>query len=181
MLNYLYPCVPKNCINQFYIMSRRRPPSLVQPQIDDILFVDSDVSDLSDDSDHDYIFSEDGGDVPSPRKRPSVLETNHALSWLSSGSRKRSINHATVDGELQSAPPAKLGRGRGRPSHRSRSRGRGRGRARARGRWSGRDVVARLLQIHLTDASGNLLVISLLLSSTWMILMGIWVVILSQN
>ena len=111
-------------------MSRRRPPSLVQPQIDDILFVDSDVSDLSDDNNHDYIFSdsssssgEDGGEVPSPRKRPSVLETNHALSWLSSGSRKRSINHATVDGELQSAPPAK----QGRPSASSPSRGRGRG------------------------------------------------------
>ena len=115
-------------------MSRRRPPSLVQPQIDDILFVDSDVSDLSDDSYHDYIFSdsssssgEDGGDVPSPRKRPSVLETNHALSWLSSGSRKRSINHATVDGELQSAPAAKRGPGRGRPSASSPSHGRGRG------------------------------------------------------
>ena len=41
------------------------------------------------------------------------------------------------------------------------------------------DVDARLLQIHLIN--GNLLVISLLLSSTWMILMRIWVVVLSQN
>ena len=105
---------------------------------------DSDVSDLSDDdsdSDHDYIFSdsssssdEGGGEVPSPRKWPSVLETNHDVPWLSSGSRKRSIHHPTIDGELQSAPPAK--RGRGRPPASSPSRGRGRGRA--RGRWSGR-------------------------------------------
>ena len=84
-------------------MPHRPPPSLVQSQWEEIL-VDSDVSDLSDDSDSDldYIFSdssssssEDGDEVPSPRKRPNVPETNHAVPWLSSGSRKRSINHPT--------------------------------------------------------------------------------------
>ena len=42
-------------------------------------------------------------------------------------------------------------------------------------------AVARLLQQPLTNGSGNLLVISHLLSPIWMNLMRIWVVALSRN
>ena len=42
-------------------------------------------------------------------------------------------------------------------------------------------AVARLLQQPLTNGSGNLLVISHLLSTIWMNLMRIWVVALSRN
>ena len=138
MLDYISFVFIKCITNQFRIMAHHRTPSLVQSQWDDILDND-DVSDLSDDSDsdHDYIFSdsssssgEEAGEIPSPRKHPSVVDTSHNVPWLSNGSRKRSINHITTGSELPSSPPAK--RGRGRPRGSSQKRGRGRGRARGR-------------------------------------------------
>ena len=46
---------------------------------------------------------EDVDETPSPRKRPNELETSHIEPRLSKGSRKRLINHATVEVDLQSA------------------------------------------------------------------------------
>ena len=76
-------------------MARHQTPSLDPSEWQAILDND-DLSDLSDDSDsdHDYIFSdsssssgEEAGEIPSPRKHPSVVDTSYNVPWLSSGSR----------------------------------------------------------------------------------------------